>query len=209
MQQLISSFDLTEDIRYHDYRDTLDKPYAVFVPYVTDANNPEFSICNQEVLKESFLSIKDTCKIIVEIGVHRDAINSSTNIFLNNKNDDTYYIGVDIEDKSYLNNPDKRIHTIMSPSQNVLDVMMKIQEITNTPLDEIVIDYLFIDGWHSILQVLVDWEYTRAVKDGVICFHDTNYHPGPKRFIEKLNLDRFSVEKKCPLDYGITVIRRK
>jgi len=98
----------------------------------------------------------------------------------------------------------------MGVSGLLRDILKKYPSIhLPAPHPKIKIDYLFIDGWHSILQVLVDWEYTRAVKDGIICFHDTNYHPGPKRFIEKLNLDRFSVEKKCPLDYGITLIRRK
>jgi hypothetical protein len=179
------------------------------VLYATSDGVAEFSECNREALKESFMSIKDTCKIILEIGVNRNEGRSSTSVFLNNKNDDTYYIGVDIEDKSYLNNPEKRIHTIMSGSQNVLDVMMGIQKITGIPLNEVVIDYLFIDGWHSVHQVLVDWEYSRAVKEGIIGFHDVNHHPGPKRFINKLNTERFTIDKQCPLDWGIAFIRRK
>jgi hypothetical protein len=206
---LISDSDLTEDIRYNDHRDNFDLPEE-FVPYASNAGCvEEFSSCNREALKESFLSIKDSCKIILEIGVHRNQDDSSTSVFLKNKNDDTYYFGVDIVDKSYLNNPDKRIHTIQSSSQNFLNVMFSIQKITGIRLNEVVIDYLFIDGWHSINQVLMDWEYTRAVRDGIVGFHDVNYHPGPKKFIEKLNTDRFTIDKQCPLDFGIAFIRRK
>ena len=205
---LISDSDLTEDIRYNDHRDTIDLPEE-FVPYASTAGWVEFSSCNREALKQSFLSIKNTCKIILEIGVHRNQDDSSTSVFLQNKNDDAYYFGVDILDKSYLNDPGKRIYTIQSASQNYLNVMFTIQNITGIQLNEVVIDYLFIDGWHSINQVLLDWEYTRAVRDGIVGFHDVNYHPGPKKFIEKLNADRFTIDKQCPLDFGIAFIRRK
>jgi len=47
-------------------------------------------------------------------------------------------------------------------------------------LDLDTIDFLFIDGWHSVNQRLADWRYVeRLSPGGVVVMHDTNVHPGP------------------------------
>jgi len=65
----------------------------------------EFSEDDRKALLENFLKIKDECKCIVEIGIYRNLEESSSVVFLKNKNLDTFYIGIDKADKSDLNNP--------------------------------------------------------------------------------------------------------
>ena len=75
------------------------------------------------------------------------------------------------------------------------------------------VDFLFIDGWHSINQVLDDWKFTEFLADGgVVGFHDTNCHPGPMLFVDNLNPDKYDIEKCCTtwmVDYGISFVSRK
>ena len=49
---------------------------------------------------------------IMEIGISRNGEGSFTRALLNNKPDNIPYLGIDLDDKSYLNNPNKNIFTI-------------------------------------------------------------------------------------------------
>ncbi len=71
-------------------------------------------------------------------------------------------------------------------------------------------DFVFIDGWHSINQILQDWEYTKLLAPGgVVGIHDTTGHPGPWFLINNLNPSRWQVEPNlCPDDYGLGYCRR-
>jgi len=190
--------DLTRNIRFGDERD--DRDYPVSGRYT----GPEFSECNRERLIESFLEIRDECKVIVEIGVHRNGEESSTHCFLKNKNKDTLYLGVDIEDKSFLVDDKKNIYTIQSNSSNYDRVIAYLNEKGHNS-----IDYLFIDGWHSINQVYDDWEYTKILsKKGIVGFHDTNHHPGPSLFIQNLDRKKWAVNGGCGYDWGIAFVKR-
>jgi hypothetical protein len=196
--------ELTRDIRFGDDRDYIDECY--------DFRNAsaEFSECNSNALKSAFMSIRDKAKLIVEIGVHRNGQESSTCVFLDNKLPETLYVGIDIADKKFLDNPGKNIHTIINKSERVFDNMNEIARLTGQSIDEVVIDFLMIDGFHSINQMLVDWEYTRAVKSGVIGVHDSNRHPGPSRFTKYLDRTKYDVQKCCGAidDNGISFIKR-
>ena len=66
---------------------------------------------------KSFLSLNKP-RAVLEIGVCRNDKKSSTYCFLDNKNDETIYVGIDIVDKRFLNNPNKNIHTIKNRSCN-------------------------------------------------------------------------------------------
>ena len=74
-------------------------------------------------------------------------------------------------------------------------------------------DFIFIDGWHSINQVLDDWKFTEFLADeGIVGFHDTNCHPGPLLFVDNLNPEKYNIEKKCTtyiVDYGISFVSKK
>jgi cephalosporin hydroxylase len=128
---------------------------------------------------------------IIEIGISRNGPRSFTNDLLSNKPDHLKYLGVDIEDKSYLNNVDKNIFTIKENSFNRESVESYVSEIGIQK-----ISILFIDGWHSVNAVINDWGYASLLSENsVVILHDTNYHPGPTILVESINKKLFRVEK--------------
>ena len=199
--------DLIKDIRTHSSYDDEDGNQAgrVVRDHKSEYPHLEFSVCNRTALFEKFLSVKDQVTAILEIGVCRNGNDSSTYTFLNNKNDNTAYVGIDLNDKSFLNNQEKRIYTICGNSS---DVDQNIETMKSRGITEL--DFIFIDGWHSINQVLTDWEYTKILSpSGVVAFHDVNEHPGPYNFIKNLNTDMWHIETHCPSDWGIGFVWRK
>lgn len=194
--------DLVKDIRSSTIWDYQDAAFQSS----NHGGSPEFTICNRESLKNQFLKIKDKCKAILEIGVCRNELDSSTYVFLDNKNDDCTYIGIDLEDKSFLNNKDKKIFTI---KHNSCDVAMNMDFIRGFGVTQF--DFIFIDGYHSINQMYIDWEYTRWLSNhGIVGLHDINCHPGPHYFIENLNPYTWIINKdSCPNDWGIGFVSKK
>jgi hypothetical protein len=165
---------------------------------------PEFSACNRQSLLQAFEKVKGKCNAIVEIGVCRNGEESSSYVFINNKRDETFYVGIDLEDKSFLDNKDKRVFTFKNSSSNIKENIEKLKELGIEK-----IDFLFIDGFHSINQLLIDWEYTEILsEDGVVGFHDVNHHPGPQLFVGALDPWTWQVTKECPDDWGIAFAKR-
>jgi hypothetical protein len=162
----------------------------------------EVSDCNRQSLYNQFIRVKDNCRAILEIGVCRNGEESFTHVFLKNKKQDTIYVGVDLNDKTFLNNKENNIYTIQSDSSNYDHIVNLCKSYGVEQFD-----FIFIDGWHSVNQVLKDWEYTNLLSDrGIVGFHDTAYHYGPNRFVNSLNLEKWNViSNTCPLpdDYGI------
>jgi hypothetical protein len=191
--------DFIRDFKFNDGRDNQDRPFNGKEAPV------EFSDCNRDQLQKAFLEIRDTAKCILEIGVCRNGQGSSTYVFLNNKKDETFYIGVDLEDKSFLNDKSKNIFTIKTTSSNfhhILDSTLK-KGISQ-------FDFIFIDGYHSINQCLDDWKFvSRLSKNGIVGLHDTSNHPGPVALVENINTDLWSVERLCLDDNGISFFRKK
>lgn len=199
--------DLVKDIRTHSNYDDEDGNQLgrVVRDHASSYPHAEFSDCNRSALTEKFLSVKDQVKSILEIGVCRNGSDSSTYSFLNNKNDNTAYVGIDLESKSFLNNEGKRIYTIHGNSSNV---DQNIETMRSWGIEQL--DFIFIDGFHSINQVLTDWEYTKILSPGgIVAFHDTSEHPGPHMFIRNLNTDIWNTEILCPTDWGIGFAWRK
>lgn len=187
--------DLIRDIRTHTSYDDVD---GVGNPY--GGARGEFTRENADALIEHFLKVRENCSAILEIGVCRNNQESSTHCFLRNKKPETKYIGIDVEDKSFLNNAYLNVHTIQNTS---FDIGSNMQMFSNLGITKF--DFIFIDGWHSINAVMTEWEYTQLLTPtGIVGFHDTNYHPGPKEFVDALNRDKWNVVKLCPDDYGIS-----
>lgn len=138
----------------------------------------DFSEMNRNSLRQ-MLNQNPNCRVIVEIGVENnpDKNLTSTAIFLKNKRPETYYFGIDILDRSHLNDSKNNVYTIRGRSEDrqVLDVIRHVLK------REPEIDFLFIDGWHSINQCRMEWEtYSPYVsKTGIVGFHDVNHHYGP------------------------------
>jgi len=197
--------DLTKDVRRGDGFDDRDLPEDGTFEYDGWA---EVSDADREALRVEFLKVRDNCRAILEIGISRNGPDSFTQVFLQNKNPETIYVGIDIDDKTYLNNPELNIHTIQSSSSQYEHCMNIIRSVNVSEFD-----FIFIDGWHSINQVLADWEYTNILgPEGIVGLHDTAYHPGPKYFLEGLDADKWDIVKNAvdnAKDWGIGFVRKK
>ena len=189
--------DLTKNIRTGTQFDDRDE---ISEPITYNGNEGEFTQKNRELLLEYFNYVKNHCTAILEIGVCRNGDNSSTRILLQNKKPDTIYVGIDLDDKSFLNDTEKNIYTIRGNSGNILENMKQMNKWGVETFE-----FIFIDGWHSINQVLADWEYTRWLSDnGLVALHDVSGHPGPYYFIKALNKEKWNVEENLsPEDYGL------
>jgi len=147
------SNDLTKDIRFGDHRDDMDwndgsfpevDTWSIHVQRPVTGVGQTQSECNIDNLLKYFNSIKNDCKCIVEIGVDcngNPTDMTSTKKLLLEKRPDTVYIGVDIEDKSYLNDEINNIFTIKIDSSNIDGVM---EFVRSKNIESI--DFLFIDG---------------------------------------------------------------
>jgi hypothetical protein len=155
-----------------------------------------------ELAREKFMSIRDNCRSILEIGVNEFGF---TKTWLDNKLADASYVGIDIESREHLTDTDKLVWTIHNSSSNYEENIEKIQSFGIKEFD-----FIYIDGWHSINQVLADWEYTNLLAPGgLIGFHDTNYHPGPKLFVTALDREKWIIEEPAPAtDWGVVFVRR-
>jgi|LakMenEpi03Aug12_release.lakeMendotaPanAssembly.Ray.scaffolds.fasta_scaffold87866_4 hypothetical protein len=156
------------------------------------------SHCNLNALQ----SIIDKIKLdnIIEIGVARDK-KSFTNILLKNKPKSGIYCGIDVMDKSFLNNPEENIYTIQCNSwdQNTIRNYLKSIGLIGCSL-------LLIDGWHAMGNTINDWMYSDLVDvGGVVVLHDTNYHPGPTLLVDAIDTSIYNVEKHCitDIDWGL------
>ena len=197
--------DLVKDIRLNSDLDDRDGLIAELGLKASGAT-VEFSEANHQALQKAIDSCSVPPKTFLEIGVCRNGEYSSTHTILKNVPVGGVYLGVDIADKSYLNNHQAGIHTMKTSSSNYDIIVSKLKSLGVETLD-----FIFIDGWHSINQVLIDWEYTKILSDGgVVAFHDTTSHPGPNQFVNNLDKTKWTVhENLCPLDNGLGYCYRK
>ena len=87
-----------------------------FVPLTRPVAN-EMSNMNLNVLLQHLIGLGDTCKFIVEIGVMRDRNKQNTTLqFLKQKVKDCIYLGIDIEDRSYILSLADNVHFLRTDS---------------------------------------------------------------------------------------------
>ena len=192
------------------YRPTLEPERSDDTDFYGEFYRPvprEFSPANQEVLKQALLELPHP-RCIVEIGVQRNPLpESSTGILLQHKPKDAVFIGVDIEDKSHLANSAENIYVLKMDSADRRQVFALMDRLN---LREI--DFLFIDGWHSVNQCVADWKYVERLSPrGVVVMHDTNVHPGPVVLFDAIDETMFDKQKHCTEgpDWGISVVKRR
>ena len=165
-----------------------------------------FTPLDHQALEYALSKLTSPPKLIVEIGVDECGGISSTNTLLRTKSTDCMYVGMDIKDKSYLNNIENNIFTIRGDSANYTELYKMMDWYGHEQ-----IDFMFVDGWHSINQVIKEWKYwERMAPNAVMAFHDTNYHPGPVALFDAIDTDIFSVELfgRGISDWGVGVVQR-
>lgn len=163
-------------------------------------NSPEVL----EIVKEEILKNPPN---ILEIGV--SLYNKESTITwaaISNKNESSYYIGIDIKDRKFVKDWGKNCHFIEMNSSNYSVIKSEIEKITNSKIGT-----LIIDGNHSVNGILKDWEYVNLLHDdGSVLIHDSNTHPGPVALLEAIDRTKFSIKE--PLfdkeDHGIAIIRK-
>jgi predicted O-methyltransferase YrrM len=191
--------DLYRDYRTYTDHDDSDWP-TTFEPPV------ECSDANISVMMHYFGMIRSDCKSILEIGVGNNNEHSFTKLLLDNKLTSTKYFGIDIKDKSEINDDKNNVFTLQADSSNIEEIISFAKSHGVEAFD-----FIFIDSWASINQVLNDWRYVDFLSDdGIIAFHDTNFHPGPTELVNNLKVDRYEVYKKCEqnTDWGITFVNK-
>ena len=143
-------------------------------------------------------------ELIVEIGVDRNPNRSFTRALIDNKPSGCVYVGIDTLDRSRIRNARKGIYFIQGDSSD-----MGLLESFMSEMGLKYIDLLFLDGDHSVNQVVKDWRYSKWVR-GAVVFHDTNAHPGPLLVFDAIDEYMWRKEKffeKDP-DYGMGVVWR-
>lgn len=194
--------DLLKDIRTNSPHDDVDGGHR-------GGCSAEVSECNRKMVLEKFNKIKDRCQAILEIGIYRNGPDSFTQVFLKNKLPSTKYLGVDLRDVSVLNDPTNNVYTVVANSSDYESVVNYSHSIGISQYD-----FIFIDGNHCINQVLKDWEYVNLLsEDGIVGFHDTAYHFGPKTFLANLDFSKWNiVHNACAEsedDYGVGFVWKR
>ena len=172
----------------------IDWPWFV----VSNKISTEISDANKEALDDIIRKVN--VKNVIEIGIARNNARSFTTQLLYAKKG--IYCGIDIEDKTFLNDSLNRVYTIRANSHDQSTIRSYLNTIGLKKCS-----VLFIDGWHSVNTVINDWKYTDLLDDnGVVIFHDTNYHPGPHLIIEAIDRSMYRVVKYCDggFDWGIS-----
>ena len=130
---------------------------------------------------------------------------TSTGLFLKTKG---YYLGIDLNDRSYHHNPKEFKYFFQTDSRNIELVMNRLRALGIWE-----IDLIMIDGHHSVNMTANDWQYSKYLsQDGVILLHDTNVHPGNYTIFDAIDETLFTKKKYFSKDkdtFGIAVIERK
>ena len=163
-------------------------------------NSILFSERNKLALLERFLHVKDRGTAILELGVCKHGMDSSTYVFLNNKKQRTYYVGIDDQDRSYLNDTTKNVYTIKN-SKSCVDENIKI--CANLGITSF--NFIFINACSNIDEIQALWKYTNWLAPiSFVGFHNTGVQPELMEFLDSINRDKWNVVKNvCKQDNGI------
>lgn len=147
----------------------------------------------------------------IGIGVYKPPLLSTTRAILREKQNDCVYLGIDVNDKSTLDDTEKNICTMMIDSCLRSKIRQKMLELGMST-----IDLLVIDGDHSIDMTINDWCFSEFLSPfGTVIIHDTNVHIGPRAVFDAIDETSFCKKLigsemkggKFP-DYGMGIVRR-
>ncbi len=146
---------------------------------------------------------------ILEIGVALNAPERSiTYSIIDGKQGSVVYLGVDIQDKTHVNDASKNVFTLQCDSGNhtVIRNWLKSHGVEALGL-------LVIDGHHSVTMAVNDWSYCDKVAiGGKVAIHDTNAWLGPMALVTAIDEDFFDTEilfREFADDNGLTVCTRR
>lgn len=168
-------------------------------------NSAEVSDCNLIVLKNAIDKLGNKLNCVVEIGVDRNGSRSFTSMLLKARPPNSIYLGIDVDDKSHVHQPEKNQFFLRTNSHNQQTVRDYLSSIGAQK-----IDLLLIDGWHSVNTAVNDWSYNDLVSDhGLIVLHDTNAHPGPVALFDAVDETQWRKTRYCTQDdMGISLFVR-
>jgi hypothetical protein len=172
----------------------------------------EFSLMNVDILKNAILELGENCQSILEIGCKWYIENNSTNTIEKYKPQTAKHFCVDQNPQNIENLNGENVHALCTFSSNYDGIVSFINEHGKNN-----IDLLFIDGWHSVNQVLDDFKYIDLLSpNGVVVLHDVAVHPGPVELLKALDENVWEISKHTdkdifgmPNDFGIAVLKRK
>lgn len=164
-------------------------------------SNQQVNHVPSEVSLMNLLRIYDFLKahvpengLIVEIGVWRDPSSSftSTKVFLDNRPKGTVYLGIDIELRNHvITYGGEKTYMLYTDSADTENITKVVKETIKKE-----IDFLFIDGLHSVEQIKKELALIPLVKKGgVIGFHDIAFHCGPNVWIDAFDPTKFDIHK--------------
>lgn len=166
----------------------------------------EVSDCNLEIVRGAVRELGPHLSAVMEIGVNRNGERSMSRIIMDDRPPGSFYLGVDLDDKSYLNDAERNTHTLQCNSHE----QSRIRDyLRNNGVNHL--DLLFIDGWHSVNTCVNDWLYADLVRDGgIVILHDTNSHPGCVALYQAVDENAWVKERYClENDFGIATFRRR
>jgi hypothetical protein len=168
-------------------------------------NSPEVSDCNLMLLKNAVDKLGAKLRTVVEIGVDRNGNRSFTSLLLRERPPGSTYVGIDIEQKSHIHQPEANQYFLQSSSEDQQRVRGYLAELG---VDSI--DLLMIDGWHSVNTAVNDWSYCDLISPhGMILLHDTNSHPGPVCLFDAVDETQWRKWRYCTSnDMGIALFSR-
>ena len=166
----------------------------------------EVSDCNLSVVRSVVQELGPNLLAALEIGVNRNGDRSMSRIIIDERPRGSFYLGVDIEDKSYLDDEAANTWTIRTSSAERELILDRMRQ-RGVGL----LDLIMIDGWHSVNMCVNDWRFTERLTDhGVVIVHDTNTHPGCVALFEAVDDSIWIKQRWCTdNDYGIATFRKR
>ena len=161
---------------------------------------------NLEVVRRVVLELGTNLAAALEIGVNRNGDRSMSRIIMDQRPKGSFYLGVDIEDKSYLDDEAANTWTMRTSSAERAAILDRMRE-----LGVGLLDLIMIDGWHSVNMCVNDWQFTERLTDhGTVLLHDTNWHPGCIALFEAVDENLWIKQRLCLADdFGIAIFKKR
>jgi len=166
----------------------------------------EVSDANLDIVRQAVTELGTNLAAALEIGVNRNGDRSMSRVIMDERPPGSFYFGVDIEDKSYLNDEATNTWTMQINSAERDAIADRLRQLGIGQLD-----LIMIDGWHSVNMCVNDWRFTERLSDhGIVILHDTNTHPGCVALFEAVDENLWIKQRFClEDDFGIATFKKR